>query len=47
MRSIPRRWPGLLDGLFPNSELVVLGDEAEMLAQLPMLVQRVREFLAG
>jgi pimeloyl-ACP methyl ester carboxylesterase len=35
----------LLDGLFPNTELVVLGDEAEMLAQLPMLVQRVREFL--
>src|SRR5262245_24642074 len=34
-----------LDGLFPDSELVVLGDEAEMLAELPMLVQRVREFL--
>ncbi|MFL5797411.1 MAG: alpha/beta fold hydrolase [Actinomycetota bacterium] len=37
----------LLDDLFPSSELVVLGDEAEMFAALPMLVQRVREFLAG
>ncbi|HXJ66170.1 MAG TPA: alpha/beta hydrolase [Actinomycetota bacterium] len=36
----------LLDELLPSSELVVLGDEAEMIAQLPMLVQRVREFLA-
>ncbi len=36
-----------LDELFPNSELVALGDEAEMYAALPMLVQRVREFLAG
>jgi pimeloyl-ACP methyl ester carboxylesterase len=36
-----------LDGLFPNSELVVLGDEAEMFAALPMLVQRVREFLGS
>jgi pimeloyl-ACP methyl ester carboxylesterase len=35
----------VLDELFPNTELVVLADEAEMLAQLPMLVQRVRQFL--
>jgi pimeloyl-ACP methyl ester carboxylesterase len=37
----------LLNDLFPNSELVVLGDEVEMFAALPVLVQRVREFLAG
>jgi 3-oxoadipate enol-lactonase len=36
-----------LEEIFPNSELVVLGGEAEMLAELPMLVQRVRAFLAG
>jgi pimeloyl-ACP methyl ester carboxylesterase len=33
--------------LFPNAELEVLGDEAEMFAALPMLVQRVREFLGS
>lgn len=43
----PAELARVLDGLFPNTELVVLGDEAEMLAALPMLVQRVREFLAG
>ena len=37
----------VLDELFPNTELVVLGDEAEMFAALPMLVQRVREFLGS
>jgi pimeloyl-ACP methyl ester carboxylesterase len=37
----------ILDDLFPNSELVVLADEAEMLGALPMLVQRVRDFLAS
>ena len=36
-----------LGDIFPNSELVVLGDEAEMIAELPMLVQRVRAFLGG
>jgi 3-oxoadipate enol-lactonase len=37
----------ILDGLFPHSELVMLDDEADMYAALPMLVQRVMEFLAG
>jgi 3-oxoadipate enol-lactonase len=36
-----------LDELFPNTELVVLGDEAEMFAALPALVQQVRGFLGG
>jgi 3-oxoadipate enol-lactonase len=36
-----------LEQLFQDAELIVLRDEAEMLAELPMLVQRVRDFLAG
>jgi pimeloyl-ACP methyl ester carboxylesterase len=35
----------ILGELFPNSELVVLDDEADMYAAVPMLVHRVREFL--
>jgi pimeloyl-ACP methyl ester carboxylesterase len=36
-----------LHGLLPNSELAVLGGEAEMLADLPALVERVRAFLGA
>lgn len=35
----------VLHGLFPNSELVVVGSEEELIASIPMLVERVRAFL--
>jgi pimeloyl-ACP methyl ester carboxylesterase len=37
----------ILDELFPNSELVTLASEAELIASIPMLVERVRSFLEG
>ena len=37
----------ILDDLFPNSELVTLGSEEELIASIPMLVERVRSFLEG
>jgi pimeloyl-ACP methyl ester carboxylesterase len=36
-----------LHELFPNSELVTLGSEEELIASIPMLVERVRSFLEG
>jgi pimeloyl-ACP methyl ester carboxylesterase len=35
----------ILHELFPNSELVTLGSEEELIASIPMLVERVRSFL--
>jgi hypothetical protein len=32
--------------LLPNAELIMLGSEAELYASIPMLVQRVADFLA-
>jgi pimeloyl-ACP methyl ester carboxylesterase len=37
----------ILDELFPNSELVTLASEEELIASIPMLVERVRAFLEG
>ena len=37
----------ILNELFPNSELVTLGSEEELIASIPMLVERVRSFLEG
>ena len=37
----------ILHELFPNSELVTLGSEEELIAAIPMLVERVRSFLEG
>jgi pimeloyl-ACP methyl ester carboxylesterase len=35
----------ILDELFPNSELVTLASEEELIASIPILVERVRAFL--
>jgi 3-oxoadipate enol-lactonase len=35
----------VLHDLFPNSELLMLGSEEELLASIPVLVERVRTFL--
>ena len=37
----------ILDDLFPNSELVTLASEEELIASIPILVERVRSFLEG
>jgi pimeloyl-ACP methyl ester carboxylesterase len=37
----------ILDELFSNSELVTLASEEELIASIPMLVERVRAFLEG
>ena len=37
----------ILNELFPNSELVTLGSEEELIASIPILVERVRSFLEG
>ena len=37
----------VLADLLPNAELVMLGSEEELMAAIPMLVQRVSAFLAG
>jgi len=37
----------ILDDLFPNSELVTLASEEELIASIPTLVARVRAFLEG
>ncbi|HEX5937101.1 MAG TPA: alpha/beta hydrolase, partial [Actinomycetota bacterium] len=37
----------ILDDLFPNSELITLASEEELLASIPILVERVRAFLEG
>ena len=37
----------ILDDLFPNSELLTLASEEELIASIPMLVERVRSFLEG
>jgi hypothetical protein len=37
----------ILDDLFPNSELVTLASEEELIASIPMLIERVRAFLEG
>jgi pimeloyl-ACP methyl ester carboxylesterase len=37
----------ILHGLFPNAELITLASEEELLASIPMLVERVRAFLEG
>ncbi len=37
----------ILDDLLPNSELVTLPSEEELIASIPMLVERVRAFLEG
>lgn len=37
----------VLADLMPNAELVMLGSEEELMASIPMLVQRVSRFLAG
>ena len=37
----------ILDDLFPNSELVTLASEEELIASIPTLVERVRAFLEG
>jgi pimeloyl-ACP methyl ester carboxylesterase len=37
----------ILHALFPNSELVTLASEEELIASIPMLVERVRAFLEG
>jgi hypothetical protein len=33
--------------LLPNAELVTLGSEEELVASIPVLVERVRAFLEG
>jgi pimeloyl-ACP methyl ester carboxylesterase len=35
----------ILDDLFPNSELITIASEEELIASIPMLVERVRAFL--
>jgi pimeloyl-ACP methyl ester carboxylesterase len=35
----------ILRDLFPNAELVTLASEEELIASIPMLVERVRSFL--
>jgi 3-oxoadipate enol-lactonase len=37
----------VLVDLMPNAELILLGSEEELMAQIPTLVQRVSAFLAG
>ena len=37
----------ILDDLLPNSELVMLGSEEELIASIPLLIERVRAFLEG
>jgi pimeloyl-ACP methyl ester carboxylesterase len=37
----------ILDDLFPNSELVTLASEEELIASIPVLIERVRAFLEG
>ena len=37
----------ILDDLLPNSELVTLASEEELIASIPLLVERVRAFLEG
>jgi 3-oxoadipate enol-lactonase len=37
----------ILNELLPNSELLTLGSEEELVASIPMLVERVRRFLEG
>jgi pimeloyl-ACP methyl ester carboxylesterase len=37
----------ILHDLFPSSELVTLASEEELIASIPMLVERVRAFLEG
>jgi pimeloyl-ACP methyl ester carboxylesterase len=36
----------VLGDLFPNSELITIASEEELIASIPMLVERVRSFLA-
>jgi pimeloyl-ACP methyl ester carboxylesterase len=37
----------ILEELLPNSELVTLGSEEELIASIPQLIERVRAFLEG
>jgi pimeloyl-ACP methyl ester carboxylesterase len=37
----------VLEAIMPNAELIMLGSEGELMASIPMLVQRVSSFLAG
>jgi pimeloyl-ACP methyl ester carboxylesterase len=37
----------ILDDLFPTSELITLSSEEELIASIPMLIERVRIFLEG
>jgi pimeloyl-ACP methyl ester carboxylesterase len=37
----------ILEDLFPNSELVTLASEEELIASIPTLIERVRTFLGG
>jgi pimeloyl-ACP methyl ester carboxylesterase len=37
----------ILNDLLPNSELLTLGSEEELIASIPLLVERVRRFLEG
>jgi pimeloyl-ACP methyl ester carboxylesterase len=41
----PAELGGVLADLFPNAELIMLGSEAELVAAIPQLVQRVAAFL--
>jgi pimeloyl-ACP methyl ester carboxylesterase len=43
----PAELGGILDDLLPNSELVTLGSEEELIASIPLLIERVRAFLEG
>jgi pimeloyl-ACP methyl ester carboxylesterase len=37
----------VLDDLFPNSELITIASEEELIGSIPMLIDRVKTFLAG
>jgi hypothetical protein len=37
----------VLDQLMPNTELIVMSGEEELMAAIPMLVGRVKAFLEG
>ncbi len=41
----PAELGGLLHGLFPSSELLMQASEEELIASIPMLIDRVRAFL--
>lgn len=43
----PAHLTRLLAGTFPNAEMILLGGEEELIAAIPMLVERVGAFLTG